>query len=78
MTRTQIAAARAHRAGATGQPRPIGPVSTDLRARTLTPVSGLNERRSRRGTRLTATQRNSQGRRSEWSMSPYAPYGGWR
>jgi hypothetical protein len=34
--------------------------------------------RPRRSPRMTATQRNSQGRRSEWRLSPYAPKGGWR
>lgn len=78
MTRTQITAARAARAGAVAAPRPLGPASTDLRVRTITRVTGLNGPKNRKASRLTSTQRNSQGRRSEWSMSPYAPYGGWR
>jgi hypothetical protein len=34
--------------------------------------------RARKSAKLTSTQRNSIGRRSEWSRSPYAPRGGWR
>lgn len=34
--------------------------------------------RSRKAVRMTATQRDSQGRLSAWSRSPYAPRGGWR
>lgn len=34
--------------------------------------------RNRRAVKGTAAQRNSQGRISEWSRSPYAPKGGWR
>jgi hypothetical protein len=34
--------------------------------------------RQRRAPRLTATQRDSQGRISAWARSPYAPKGGWR
>lgn len=79
MTRQQIIAARAARvSSARPTVRPIGPVSTDPRARVLTPVSGLNDRKNRRATRLTATQRNSVGRYSEWNRSPFAPRGGWR
>ena len=82
MTRQQIIAARAARvssaASATPSTRPIGPVSTDPRARVQTPVSGLNARKNRKATRLTATQKNSQGRRSEWTYSPFEPRGGWR
>lgn len=34
--------------------------------------------RHRECAKLTSTQRNSAGRRSEWRLSPYAPRGGWR
>jgi hypothetical protein len=34
--------------------------------------------RGRKATRMTAAQRNSIGRVSEWNRSPYAPRGGWR
>lgn len=34
--------------------------------------------RARKAPRMTATQRDSQGRLSAWSRSPYAPKGGWR
>ena len=34
--------------------------------------------RNRKAPKLTGTQRNSVGGRSEWRLSPYAPRGGWR
>lgn len=84
MQRTQIMAARAVRAntpairnrvvrnGASPSTRP----GTDLLARTTS--TPLRTGRKTRAAKLTSTQRNSQGRTSEWARSPYAPRGGWR
>lgn len=49
--------------------RPVLAPSTDLRARVLTVVkpSGVGIRRSK--AKMTGAQRNSEGRRSEWSLS---------
>jgi hypothetical protein len=49
--------------------KPLGPASTDLRARTLTVVkpSGVGIRKHK--AKMTGAQRNSEGRRSEWSAS---------
>ena len=45
----------------------------------LAPSQPLNSgTRNRSAVRMTGAQRNSLGRVSEWSRSPYAPKGGWR
>ncbi len=71
MTPQQKAHAKARRSGATSSTRPIGPVSTDLRAR-VPQVIQLRDGsyRARKSPKMTATQRNSEGKRSEWSASP--------
>lgn len=51
-------------------PRPVLAPSTDLRARSVACESAVMPFRARKATKLTATQRNSEGRRSEWSASP--------
>ena len=67
--RTRIAE-RATAAGRTPT-RNAGRVSTDLGARpsTVVPPRLGKVRKSR--AKMTGAQRNSEGRRSEWSMSPY-------
>lgn len=55
------------------------PVSTDMRhfpSEVSPPLAA--PWRNRRSPRMTATQRNGIGRRSEWNRSPYAPKRGWR
>lgn len=54
-----------------------GPVSTNLLAR-VTPIGEGGNVRNRRSPRMTATQRDSEGRYSDWNRSPFAPRGGWR
>lgn len=51
------------------RPRATGSTGTDLTARVLTEVkpSGVGIRRSKAS--MTGAQRNSEGRRSEWSAS---------
>jgi hypothetical protein len=59
----------ARTAGKTTGPRATGSTGTDLTARTLTVVkpSGVGIRRSKAS--MTGAQRNSEGRRSEWTAS---------
>ena len=64
--RRVIAARAAHRQGAS--PSTTG---TNLAARTLTVVNGSGPGIRRPKARMTGAQRNSEGRRSEWSASPY-------
>lgn len=49
---------------------------------TVMPLVGEASRsyvgRNRSAARRTAAQRDSAGRISDWSRSPYAPKGGWR
>lgn len=49
---------------------PIRSVGTNPGARTSTLVYATGSVRRSRGTSLTSTQRNSEGRMSEWSMTP--------
>ena len=77
MNRSQANRARiAERAGARSSTRSAnagrtGNPATDLTARTLTTVkpSGVGIRKHK--CKMTRAQRNSEGRRSEWSASPY-------
>jgi len=57
--------------------RNAGRPSTDLAARVVT-VNGTGNVRNRRSPRMTATQRDSTGRYSDWNRSPFTPRGGWR
>jgi hypothetical protein len=51
--------------------RPVGTPNTDLRAR-IDPGTALpTGRRTRKAPRMTATQRDSRGQRSDWTRSPY-------
>lgn len=54
-----------------------GRPSVDPLARTAS-VEGVGSVRNRRSPRLTATQRDSTGRYSDWNRSPFEPFGGWR
>lgn len=51
--------------------RPVGRPSVDVRARTETSEHLGEVRRSRRATRMTAAQKDSQGKNSAWNRSPY-------
>lgn len=56
------------------------PIITDMRH---FPAEVGDERaagafRNRKAPRMTAVQRNSIGRHSEWNRSPFTPRGGWR
>lgn len=52
--------------------RTAGRPGTNILARTLTEVDrAVPAHRGRKSPRLTAVQKNSEGRRSEWSRSPY-------
>lgn len=59
--------------------RPTRPTATSIYTGPLTPVKApVGAVRNRRAVRLTAIQRNSIGRRSEWNRPVTAPFGGWR
>lgn len=51
--------------------RATGSTGTDLRARTLTVVKPSGAGIRKRKASMTGAQRNSEGRRSEWTASPY-------
>lgn len=61
----------AARAALRSTDRPVLAPSTDLRARTLTVVKPSGAGIRRRKCKMTGAQRNSEGRRSEWTASPY-------
>lgn len=58
----------AARAALRSTDRPVLAPSTDLRARTLTVVKPSGAGIRRRKCKMTGAQRNSEGRRSEWSL----------
>jgi hypothetical protein len=61
----------AERAGARTSTKRPATVGTNPAMRVETIVHARIPVRRSKATRLTATQRNSEGRRSEWSASPY-------
>jgi hypothetical protein len=72
MRSTQANRARVAERAQPARSQPLGRPSTDLRSRTLTVTEpAVPATRGRKGVRLTATQRNSVGRVSEWNRSPY-------
>lgn len=52
-------------------PRNRGTIATDLATRVAFSGSAYSPGRNRKAVRMTKAQRNSLGRRSEWSASPY-------
>lgn len=73
----QVVAARAAANGRKGR-RNRGTVGTDPASRTVAVAPLYSGDRNRRASKMTKAQRNSEGRVSEWNMSPYAPRLGWR
>ncbi len=71
MTPRQKSLAKACRSGATSSTRPIGSPSTDIRARApfIAPLRD-GSYRARKSPKMTATQRDSTGKRSAWGASP--------
>lgn len=62
----------AERARARTSTRPVGPVSTDLRARVLTEVKPSGPGIRKRKASMTGAQRSAhENKRSLWTASPY-------
>ena len=66
-----VIAKRAAKSARTSTRRTTGRPSTNLLARTQTEVHAGAVIRRTKAVRMTAVQRNSEGRPSEWNRSPY-------